>query len=112
MDFLALTYQFELENKDTTESIIPASYLNCYLCIDNGKLVTNLYDKLSDFNFPLVIFPFLRSNIPSAPTYGVYSLNLSVMLEPVKISRHKAIAEQSLCQQLKKLYGRHGSFDP
>ena len=83
MDFLALAYPFELKSKDTTESITPASYLNCYLCIDNGKLVTSLYDKLSDFYFPVVNFPFFRSNIPSAPAYGVYSLNLPVMLEPV-----------------------------
>ena len=31
-----------------------------------------LYDKRDDFNFPVVNFPFLSSNIPSAPAYGVY----------------------------------------
>ena len=35
-------------------------------------LVTRLYDKRDDFNFPIVNFPFLSSNIPSAPAYGVY----------------------------------------
>ena len=27
---------------------------------------------MDDFNFPTVNFPFLSSNIPSAPAYGVY----------------------------------------
>ena len=46
--------------------------LDCYLYLDNGKLTTRLYDKRDDFNFPIVNFPFLSSNIPSAPAYGVY----------------------------------------
>ena len=38
----------------------------------NGKLTTRVYDKRDDFNFPIVNFPFLSSNIPSALAYGVY----------------------------------------
>ena len=49
-----------------------SSYLDCYLYIDTGKLTTRLYDKRDDFNFPIVNFPLLSSNIPSVPTYGVY----------------------------------------
>ena len=30
------------------------------------------YDKRDDFNFPIVNFPFICSNIPAAPAYGVY----------------------------------------
>ena len=62
----------ELEIKETTETAASSSYLDCYLYIDNAKLATRLYDKLADFNFPIVNFPFLSSNIPSAPAYGVY----------------------------------------
>ena len=29
-------------------------------------------DKRDDFNFPIVNFPFIYSNIPAAPAYGVY----------------------------------------
>ena len=36
------------------------------------KLATRLYDKRDDFNFPIVNFPFLSSNILSAPAYGIY----------------------------------------
>ena len=35
-------------------------------------LRTKLYDKRYDFNFPIVNFPFICSNIPAAPAYGVY----------------------------------------
>ena len=31
--------------KDTKESNSSVSYLDCYLCIDNGKLVTWLYER-------------------------------------------------------------------
>jgi hypothetical protein len=30
---------------------------------------TKLYDKKDDFNFPIVNFPFICSNIPAAPAY-------------------------------------------
>jgi hypothetical protein len=50
-----------------------ASYLDLHLEIDTkGKLNTNLHDKRDDFSLPIVNFPFLSSNIPSAPAYGVY----------------------------------------
>jgi hypothetical protein len=49
------------------------SYLDLHLEIDSeGRLWTKLYDKRDDFNFPIVNFPFICSNIPAAPAYGVY----------------------------------------
>ena len=39
---------------------------------NNNRLYTKLYDKRDDFNFRIVNFPFLSSNIPSGPSYGVY----------------------------------------
>jgi hypothetical protein len=45
----------ELEIKDITESSSSASYLDVLLNIDaGGKLTTQLYDKLDDFNFAIV----------------------------------------------------------
>jgi hypothetical protein len=38
----------------------------------DGWLRTKHYDKRDDFNFPIVNFPFICSNIPAAPAYGVY----------------------------------------
>ena len=50
-----------------------ASYLDLHHDIDSeGWLKTNLYNKRADFNFPIVNFPFIYSNILAAPAYGVY----------------------------------------
>ena len=38
----------------------------------DGQLRTSLYDKRDDFNFHITNFPFLSSNIPSSPAYGVF----------------------------------------
>ena len=68
-----LIYPDELEIKDTTESDSCASYLDILLNIDSdGRLTTTLYDKRDDFNFAIVNFPFLCSNVPLSPAYGVY----------------------------------------
>ena len=63
----------ELEIKDTTESNTSASFLDLLLSIESdGQLRTSLYDKCDDFNFHITNFPFLSSNIPSSPAYGVF----------------------------------------
>jgi hypothetical protein len=68
-----LIYPDELEIKDTTESDKSASYLDNLRNIDsNDRLTTSLYDKGDDFDFPIVNFPFLCSNILLSPAYGVY----------------------------------------
>jgi hypothetical protein len=65
--------RIKLEIKDTTDTDRSASYLNLHLEIDSlGRLKTKLYDKRDDFNFPIVKFPFICSNIPAAPAYRVY----------------------------------------
>ena len=38
----------------------------------NGRLTTTLYDKRDYFDFAIVNFPFLCSNVPLLPAYGVY----------------------------------------
>ena len=49
------------------------SYLDILLSIDsNGRLTTSLYDKRDDFDFAIVNFPFLCSDIPLSPGYGVF----------------------------------------
>ena len=66
-------YPAELEIIDTTESNTSASYLVLLLSIESdGQLHTSLYDKLDNFNFHITNFPFLSSNIPSSPAYGVF----------------------------------------
>ena len=86
-----------------------------------GKLTTRLYDKRDDFNFPIVNFPFLSSNIPSAPAYGVYvsqliryartCSNYQDFMERGKVLTQKLLSQgyqkTKLVATLKKFYGRH-----
>jgi hypothetical protein len=65
-DFVDRIYPVELEIKDTTDTDRSASYLDLYLEIDSeGRLRTKLFDKRDGFNFPIVNFPFICSNIPA-----------------------------------------------
>ncbi len=49
-----------------------------YICLlhlefdDSGQLSTKIYDKRDDFNFKIINFPNMCSNIPAFPAYGVY----------------------------------------
>ena len=36
---------------------------------DDGELKCRLYDKRDDFNFDIVNYPFMDSNIPVGPAY-------------------------------------------
>ena len=72
-DFVDGIYPIELEIKDTADANRFASYLDLHLEIDShGRLRTKLYGKRDDFNVLIVNFPFIYSNIPAAPAYGVY----------------------------------------
>jgi hypothetical protein len=76
-DFVDRIYPIELEIKDTTDTDRSASYLDLHIEIDSeGRLRTKHYDKRDDFNFPIVNFPFICSNIRAAPAYGVYIFQL------------------------------------
>ena len=55
-------YPIELEIKDTTDTD-----LDIHLKIDSEeRLRTKFCDERDDFNFSIVNFPFICSNIPSA----------------------------------------------
>jgi hypothetical protein len=50
-----------------------ASFLDVYLEFDDsGQLSTKIYDKRDDFNFKIINFQNMCSNIPASPAYGVY----------------------------------------
>jgi len=66
-----------LQLKNTTDSTEGCSYLDLFIFKDYNDLVsTRLYDKRDDFNFAIVNYPFLDSNIPISPAYGVYTSRL------------------------------------
>ena len=63
--YLGQMHPPELEIKDTTESNTSVSYLDLLLSIGrDGQLHTS--------HFHITNFPFLSSNIPSSPAYGVF----------------------------------------
>jgi hypothetical protein len=72
-EFLPLIYPPELEIKETTDTASSASFLDLYLEFDDsGQLSSKIYDKRDDFNFNIINFQNICSNIPASPAYGVY----------------------------------------
>ena len=83
--------------------------------------VFKLYDKRDAFGFHIVNFPFMSSNIPSAPAYGVYASQLVRYARCCSsysdfLIRHRALVKRLLSQgykvnrlsnTFKKFYGRH-----
>ena len=55
-----------------TETNGLVSYLDVGISVINGQCETTIYDKRVSFNFKIVNFPFMSSNIPSGPAYGIY----------------------------------------
>ena len=121
-EYLDIIYPPELEIKNTTESTNQTSYLDLLLVRDTkDALITQLYDKRDDFSFPIVNFPFLCSNIPTGPAYGVF---VSQLIRYARsCSQYEQFAHRSrlLTQKLlnqgytktrlistfRKFYGRH-----
>ena len=68
-------YPSELILKGTTTTTpSETSYLDTTIKLGggNGTVRISIYDKREDFNFKSVNFPYLDSNIPRNPAYGVY----------------------------------------
>ena len=73
VDYLKEIYPSQLTVEKANKSDYLADYLDLTFIIDSGgKISTRLYDKRDDFDFQIVNFPFLSSNISSGPSYGVY----------------------------------------
>ena len=124
-NYLGQMYPAELEIKDTTESTTSAFYLDLLLSIGrDGQLHTSIYDKRDDFNFHITKFPFLSSNIPSSPAYGVFISQLiryaracssyeCFILRARRLSS-KLLKQGYLVERLKssfrKFYGRYGDL--
>ena len=124
-NYLGQMYPSELEIKDTTESNTSASYLDLLLSIGrDGQLHTSLYDKHDDFNFHITNFPFLSSNIPSLPAYGVFisqpiryaracSSYECFILRAMRLSNKllgQGYIKERLKSSLRKFYGRYGDL--
>ena len=124
-NYLGQMYPAELEIKDTTEGTTSASYLDLLLSIGtDGQNHTSIYDKRDDFNFHITNFPFLSSNIPSSPAYGVFISQLiryaracssyeCFILRTTRLSS-KLLKQGCLAERLKssfmKFCGRYGDL--
>ena len=95
--------------KKPQKQIVRHLFLDLHLEFDSsGKLSTKIYDKRDDFNFKIINFPYLCSNIPSSPAYGVYvsqliryaraCTNYSDFLE-----RHKNLRTRLLSQEYEEM---------
>ena len=61
---------FQVAVKKPNKSHHLTSNLDLAFMIGNdGKLSSRLYDKCDDFDFHIVTFPFLSSNMPCGPSY-------------------------------------------
>ena len=121
-EFISDIYPEELAISETTESTSVVSYLDLLFIRDNSNnITTKLYDKRDTFGFHIVNFPFMSSNIPSAPAYGVYASQLICYAHCCSnysdfLSRQRALVTRLLSQgykvnrlsnTFKKFYGRH-----
>ena len=126
LDYLKEIYPSQLTVEKANKSDHLADYLDLTFIIDSGdKLSTRLYDKLDHFDFHMVNFPFLSSNIPSGPSYGVC---ISQVIRYARCCsdqddcryRHKCLEDRLLSQSyialrleksFKKFYGRYQNLN-
>ena len=75
-EFISDIYPKELAISETTEST-SVTHLHQLFTRDGDNITTKLYDKHDAFGFHIVNFPFMSSNTPSAPAFGVYASQLT-----------------------------------
>ena len=114
-------YPSQLVLKKTTEATDKLSYLDMYIHIEGRQFFTSVFDKRDAFKFYIVNYPFLDSNIPTKPAYGVY---LSQLVRIGRIcdkyadfkNRHLMLTRRllkqgyrydHLCSCFKRFYNKH-----
>ena len=63
--------KLHLNKANSTDTEV--AFLDLYLLISNGFVLSNIYDKHDYFDFDIVDFPFSDGDVPRAPFYGVFS---------------------------------------
>ena len=71
-------------------------FLDLNIVIKDGFISTSIYDKRDSFDFPIVNFPFLNSNISKKLEMVFLLVNESDMLEPVHIYKISLLAHSLL----------------
>ena len=65
-------YPVEMEIENTNISTSVSTYLDLQISVHRGKYNFKLFDKRKDFNFDVINYPFLPSNVPKNASYGVF----------------------------------------
>ena len=80
-------YPLELQLNKANTADTKSTFLDLHLSISNAIVFTNIYDKRDDFDFEIVVFPFLDDDVPRSTSYGVY---ISQLIRFAKVSSHVA----------------------
>ena len=124
-NYLGQMYPMNLRSKTRRRAILllPTLIYSCQ-SIGTVNFTLPLYDKRDDFNFYITNFPFLSSNIPSSPVYGVFISQLiryarasssyeCFILRAVYLSNkllRQGYVKERLISSLRKLYGRYSDL--
>ena len=69
-------YPSELQLNKANTSDTEVAFLDLHLSVSNDIVSTKIYDKPDDFDFKIINFPFLESDVPRSTSYGVYIFQL------------------------------------
>ena len=64
--------QLEKTNEGNT-----SNYLDLTISIVDGRFIYHSYDKRKSFSFEVVNYPYMNSNVPKSPSYGVFISQLT-----------------------------------
>ena len=118
-------FSLPLMQGNVLHSMTTSSPLDLLLSIGrDDQLHTSIYDKRDDFNFHITNFPFLSSNIPTSPAYGVFFSQLiryaracssygCFILRATRRSNkllEQGYVKERLMSSLRKFYGRYGGL--
>ena len=84
--------ELQLNKANTSDTETP--FLDLHLPISNGFVSSKIYDKRNDFDFDIVNFPFLDSDVLRSTSYGVY---ISQLTRFARVSSH--VADFNACNK-------------
>ena len=103
---------------DVVQELHVHDMLDINITIIGRKYRTKIYDKRDDYNFRIVNFPYMNSNIPIKPAYGIYISQLGRICEEYSafMDRNRMITDRlikqgfcysKLCKTFKKFSRKH-----
>ena len=109
-------YPREMILKKTNITVNKTTFLDLTISIFRNKFLHYSWDKRRDFKFQVMNYPHMSGNIPSGPTYGVYTsqlvrfcdINMSFnhFVTDIKVLTSKFIAQGFLSEKLKDKFVR------